>query len=99
MHMLRCLFFVEAAYNFKLVATHITSIENDIADDLSRGNQHCFLSKVPAASKEPARVPTAAVELLLDTAGDWTSPAWTHHFANIVTTASSINPPIAQYGT
>ena len=86
MHMLRCLCFVEAAYNFRLVTTHITSVENNIADDISRGNMHAFFSKVPEANKEPARVPTVAVEMLLDRAADWTSPAWTRHFTSIATT-------------
>eukprot|EP00731_Ephydatia_muelleri_P011102 Em0005g1688a len=51
MHMLRCLFFVEA---FKLVATYVTSMDNNIADDLSRDNLRAFLLKVPTANRDPA---------------------------------------------
>ena len=86
MHMLRCLFFIEAAHNFKLVATHISSGENNVTDDLSRDNLHSFFSKVPTASRNQEHVPETAVELLLDPEGDWTSPTWMHRFANIFTT-------------
>ena len=86
MHMLRCLFFIEAAYNFRLVGAHITSSDNNITDDQSRENLHSFFLKVPKASRDPARVPEAVVELLLDPKGDWTSPAWAHHFNSIFTT-------------
>lgn len=85
MHMLRCLFFVEAAYDFKLVATYVTSADNNIADDLSRDNLCAFLLKVPTADRDPARVPGVAVGLLLDPEADWTSPAWTHQFNSIGT--------------
>ena len=35
MHLLRCLFFLEAHYQFELVAVHISGVSNDLADDLS----------------------------------------------------------------
>ena len=55
MHMLRCLFFVEAAYDFKLVATYVTSMDNNIADDSSRDNLRAVLLKVPTTNRDPAR--------------------------------------------
>ena len=57
MHLLRCLYFVEATHRFELGSTYITSSDNDLADDLSRNNLSSFYSKVPQANKEPARVP------------------------------------------
>ena len=56
MHLLRCLFFVEAYFHFSLVATYVTSKDNNIADDLSRNNLSSFFSKVPTASKAPAQI-------------------------------------------
>ncbi|KAL5514950.1 hypothetical protein EMCRGX_G000045 [Ephydatia muelleri] len=76
----------KAAHNFKLVATHITSSDNSVADDLSRDNLHSFFSKVPTANRSQEHVPETAVELLLDPEGDSTSPAWMHRFTNIFTT-------------
>ncbi len=37
MHMLRCLFFIEAQNQFIIRATHLAGAKNDKADDLSRG--------------------------------------------------------------
>ena len=47
MHLLRCLFFIEALSNFSLVAEYITSEDNSVADALSRDDLHTFLLKVP----------------------------------------------------
>ena len=38
MHLLRCLYFVEATHRFELGSTYITSSDNDLADDPSRNN-------------------------------------------------------------
>ena len=82
MHLIRCLFFLEAWFNFELVAGHLPGRENGLADDLSR-NHLSFLSKVPSAEPAPAPIPP---ELLLDQDG-WTSPAWTKLFVTIVSAA------------
>ena len=87
MHLLRCLFFVEALYLFEIEATYIRSEDNSIADDLSRDNMCSFYSKVPLADKDPAPVPRTAVNLLLDQSGDWTSPAWMRQFSAFFTMA------------
>ena len=42
MHLLRCLFFMEAWFQFKLVAVHIPGIFNSWADDLSRDRLSSF---------------------------------------------------------
>ena len=87
MHLLRCLFFVEAYFHFSLVATYVTSKDNIIADNLSRNNLSSFFSKVPTASKAPAQIQPLTVELLLDPLGDWISPAWMRQFKAIFTAA------------
>lgn len=47
MHLLRCLFFIEAEHSFTLSLIHIAGVENDLADDLSRNNLSSFFAKVP----------------------------------------------------
>ena len=55
MHMLRCLFFVEALYGFELSASYIPTKANDLADDISRNNLSSFLCKVPALKGKSSR--------------------------------------------
>ena len=69
MHMLRCLFFVEASYGFELSASYIPTKANDQADDLSRNNLSSFLSKVPALKGSQVKIPTQLLETLVDTSG------------------------------
>lgn len=45
MQMLRCLFFIEAQFQFKTVATHVPGVDNELADDLSRDKLTSFLTK------------------------------------------------------
>lgn len=45
MNLLRCLFFIEAHYQFHLIATHIAGECNSLADDLSQNALPSFLSK------------------------------------------------------
>ena len=84
MHLLRCLFFIEARYDLEISCTHIPGRENDLADDLSRNRMSAFLSKVPEASPQPTPVPTLLLNLLLDTSIDWLSPRWTDQFSGFV---------------
>ena len=57
MHLLRCLFFCEAHYQFRLVAEYLPGVQNDLADDLSRNRRSSFLLKAPDMHKEPSPVP------------------------------------------
>ena len=43
MHLLRCLFFLEASSDCHLVASHIPGRHNELADDLSRNHLYIFL--------------------------------------------------------
>ena len=86
MHMLRCLFFVEALYGFELSASPY--IPNDLADDLSRNNLSSFLCKVPALKGNQVKVSDQLLGILIDTSGDWTSRNWTRRFRDILTAAS-----------
>ena len=79
MHLLRCVFFIEAQYDFQLHCIHIPGRCNDLADDLSRNCLSSLLSKVPAAA-QPTEVPTTQISLLLDSDLDWLLPRWTAQF-------------------
>ena len=83
MHLLRCLVFIEAVYNFHLTATYIDTHANHLADDLSRNNLSSFLLKVPHADPIATQVSQPLWELLLDQQADWTSPTWRGQFSNI----------------
>ena len=50
MHLLRCLFLVEAHFDLEITCTHLPGRYNGLADDLSRNRVSAFLSKVPEAS-------------------------------------------------
>ena len=84
MHLLRCLFFFEAHFDFSIAAEHVPGVEYGLADDLSRNRCNSFLLQVPNASKTPTPLHEALTELVLDTRAQWTSPAWTKQFTSIV---------------
>ena len=84
MHLLRCLFFMEAHFQFELIATHIAGVHYGLADDLSCNRRSFFLSKAPWATPHPPPVPAQLAALLLDLSQDWMSPSWTQQFSTIV---------------
>ena len=53
MRLLRCLFFVEAQFNFRITAAHINGSINTAADMLSRNNIANFISSFPQVSPIP----------------------------------------------
>ena len=69
-HLLRCIHFADAKYNFMLVARHVQGVANDKADDLSRNRLSSFLSKVPEADSRPTLIPSWLEQL-----GTVTGPA------------------------
>ena len=82
MHLLRCLFFIEAHFGFSISAVHIPGRHNQLADALSRNNTFLFLSKVPEASRSPTPVPPELMDLVAVQKPDWTSPSWTALFTS-----------------
>ena len=80
MQMLRCLFFIEAHFQFSLSASHLPGVHNDLADDLSRNNVPSFLRKMPKVSPTPTVIPNSLLQWLLHPNLDWTSPSWTTLF-------------------
>ena len=65
MQMLRCLFFVEAHFQFQLHAVHIPGRHNNLADYLSRNRLHTFLSEKHSAAPKPSHVPSSLLQWLL----------------------------------
>ncbi len=84
MHLLRCLFFFEAAGEFRSPAAYIPGSQNDLADDISRGRAASFRSKVPWASPHPTQVHSAVLDMLLGSKPDWSSPDWRQLFSIIL---------------
>ena len=83
MHLLRCLFFLEASFDCHLVASYIPGAVNELADDLSRNRLSSFLQRAPSMSRTPCAVPQQLKELLFHPI-DWTSVAWRNRFTDIL---------------
>lgn len=81
LHLLRCLHFYSAMYNFSIIAHHIPGNHNHAADALSRNRINDFFLFVPQASPNPTNPPEAAMGLALK-AMDWTSPRWREKFTS-----------------
>ena len=87
MHLLRCLFFVRARFQFSLQAVHTPGVQNLWADSVSRNNVSLFLSQVPNAEQfRQTVIPRSLAVLLLDQHIDWTSVIWTQQFSNCLQT-------------
>ena len=83
MHMLRCLFFIEAHFQCNLQAQYINTQDKNIADDLSRNNMLSFHSKMSQADPNPTRILPSLIPLLFDPLMDWVSPTWMQRFRSI----------------
>lgn len=77
MHLARCLAFITARFSIKLMAAHISGVNNTLADALSRNNEALFHSLLPQAAPEPTPIPEALLDLLVISRPDWTSKSWT----------------------
>ena len=53
MALVRLLYFCAARYNIHIMITHITGINNNIADAISRFQMERFRSLAPAANLQP----------------------------------------------
>ena len=83
MHLMRCLSFIMAKYNFVVSAAHIKGSHNVLADALSRNNRAYFLSHYPQAQPSLTLVPLELEELLVTSQPDWTSPHWIRLWSTI----------------
>ena len=64
-HLLRCLAFFQASFDFRIRAVLISGQLNTGADDLSRDRAGHFLAVYPSASPHPTQVPPQVLDLLL----------------------------------
>ena len=77
MHLLRCMAFITAKFQFLITASHIPGIENTAADALSRDKVDLFHSICPQADHAPSAIPASLLDLLVLSKPDWTSWHWT----------------------
>ncbi len=84
MHLLRCLFFVEAHMGFYFIAEHVPGSLNTLADHLSRNLLSSFLLKAPSMDPKATPIPPEVITLLLDSKLDWLSETWTSLFSSIL---------------
>ena len=77
MHLMRCLAFIAAKYEFTIFATHIPGVDNVLADALSRNNGTLFHTLHPQANQSPTPIPVSLLDLLIAEKPDWLSTRWT----------------------
>jgi len=82
-HMLRCLTFLLAKWQCRLIAEHLSGTHNTIADALSRNNLSLFHTLLPQAVPRPTTIPMALIQLLMGVRPDWTSQRWTELWSSI----------------
>ena len=80
-HLLRCLFYIEARFNFSMVARHIPGYKNIEADILPRNGATLFLSSHPQADQSPTPLNQSLVQSLVVITPDWMSPSWIKSFS------------------
>ena len=83
MHLMRCLTFLKAKFQFSLFSSHIRGVDNDLADALSRDNKAYFLSHFPQAQQSPTILPASLLELTVIRKPDWISALWTDLWSDI----------------
>ena len=86
MHLMRCLAFIMAKYQFYLFATHIKGSSNHLADALSRNRHLYFLNSVPQAQQAPTHLSQELLDLIIIEKPDWTSRRWTELWSFIFKT-------------
>ena len=79
-HLLWCLYFYAAYYQFESVAIHVLGVLNVAADALSRGNLTLFNFLIPQAAQW--QVPVSLLELLVTRRPDWGSTDWIRLFTS-----------------
>ena len=88
MHLLRCLAFYAAFYQFTFESRHVPGTENIAADAISRNNLSLFSSLLPQATQ--VCIPQSIINLLITKTPDWGSPTWTRSFRATLITESRL---------
>ena len=79
MHLLQCLSFIRARFEFSLQAVHIEGTDNTLA---ARNNCTFLDSQVFHSTYQRTPLPEKLVLLLVVEQADWTSDHWTQQFMN-----------------
>ena len=74
LHLVRCLYFYAARYQFSYNARHIPGVDNVAADALSRNLMSKFFSLIPQGVS--SSVPQSVSTLLIHRRPDWGSQDW-----------------------
>ena len=74
LHLLRCLYFYAAYFQFSYSAHHLPGVTNVAADSLSRDNMLLFNSLVPQATRTD--VGQEVIDLLIIQRPNWGSQDW-----------------------
>ena len=82
MHMIRCLFFIWAYWDFQLLAEHILGEDNKAADTISHNNFPLFFQVSPDASPQATPIPQVLLIWLVEQQPDRTSTTWVKLFKN-----------------
>ena len=85
-HLLKCLFFVCACFEFDLGAHHTPGAINGAADALSCDRLHLFFPQMPTASPTPTPIPLTLIEGLSQACPDWKATHWITWFSSTLTT-------------
>ena len=83
MHLMQCLVFIKARFQFDLFAVHISGVRNDLADALSRNKLNHFHAHLPQAAESPTPIPQGLLDLTIISKPDWTSTHWTDLWSGI----------------
>ena len=76
MHLLRCIHFICAYFEFELHIRHIRGVENVCVDAVSRNLLQVLNREAPGMDQSPVQVPPALWQLLVTVRPDWLSPRW-----------------------
>ena len=83
-HLLRCLFFLEAYFQFEHQAQHLAGRLNMAANALLRNRAADYFRIFPKAPAAPTPVADSLRELTMDSNLSWTSPHWKTLFGSIL---------------
>ena len=76
LHLLQCLSFFAAIFQFAFTAKNITGKHNQAADAISQGKFDLFSSIHQQTHTEPVQIPQPLQDLVVAQSPNWNSPRW-----------------------